>query len=57
MATNSDYTISYDPGVQGFPSFYSYAPDWMIGMNSYFYTFKGGNVFRHNTNETRNQYY
>jgi len=54
---NSNYTISYDPGVQGFPSFYSYAPDFMIGMNSYFYTFKGGNVFRHNTNEIRNQYY
>jgi hypothetical protein len=54
---NKEYTLSYDSGVKGFPSFYSYNPDWMIGMNNYFYTFKGGNVFRHNTNETRNQYY
>lgn len=54
---NANYTLSYDSGVKGFPSFYSYNPDWMIGMNNYFYTFKGGNVFRHNTNETRNQYY
>jgi hypothetical protein len=54
---NTIYTISYDPGVGGFPSFYSYQPDWMIGMNNYFYTFNGGDLYRHNTNETRNEYY
>lgn len=32
-------------------------PDWMIGMNNYFYSFKGGNLFRHNVNETRNNFY
>ena len=57
LQNNCTYTISYDPGVQGFPSFYSYQPDYMMGMNSYFYTFKNGNLYRHNTNETRNQYY
>tara|TARA_R100001591_G_scaffold100423_1_gene106883 strand:- start:1054 stop:1890 length:837 start_codon:yes stop_codon:yes gene_type:complete len=51
------YTLTYDSGVQGFPSFYSYFADWMIGMNNFFYTFKGGNLFRHNTNPVRNQYY
>ena len=51
------YTLSYDNGVKGFPSFYSYNPDWMIGMNNFFYTYKGGNLYRHNVNETRNQYY
>jgi hypothetical protein len=29
----------------------------MIGMNNYFYTFKGGNLYRHNVNETRNEFY
>jgi hypothetical protein len=29
----------------------------MIGMNSYFYSFDGGNLYRHNTNETRNNFY
>ena len=52
-----NYTLSYDSLSQGFPSFYSYHPDWMIGMNNFFYTFNGGNVYRHNTNESRNQYY
>jgi hypothetical protein len=52
-----NYTLTYDEGVQGFPSFYTYYPDWMIGMNNYFYTFKGGNLYRHNVNENRNTFY
>jgi hypothetical protein len=51
------YTLTYSEGVKGWPSFYSYFPDWMIGMNNYFYTFKNGNLYRHNTNEVRNNYY
>ena len=51
------YTLSYDNGIKGFPSFYSYFPDWMIGMNNYFYTFNKGNLYRHNVNEVRNNYY
>lgn len=52
-----NYTLSYSGGVQGFPSFYSYYADYMIGMNNYFYSFNKGNLYRHNTNEVRNQYY
>ena len=50
-------TLVYDEGVNGWPSFYSYDPDYMIGMNNYFYSFNGGNLYRHNTNETRNNFY
>ncbi len=53
----SEYTLTYDSGVQGWPSFYSYLPDWMIGMNNYFYTFKGGDLYRHNVNAVRNNFY
>ena len=52
-----NYTLTYSESTQGFPSFYSYFPDMMIGMNNYLYSFKGGNLYRHNTNETRNNYY
>lgn len=52
-----DATITYSPLVSGFPSFYSYNPDFMLGCNSHFYTFKDGNLFRHNTNERRNNFY
>jgi len=50
-------TLSYSDGVKGWPSFYSYIPEFMVGMNTYFYTFKNGRLYRHNTNERRNEYY
>jgi len=52
-----EYTITYSESVKGFPSFYTYYPDFMIGMNQYLYSFKNGALYRHNTNETRNNYY
>ena len=53
----ADYTLTYSPDVEGWPSFYSFIPDFMIGMNNYFYSFNGGNLYRHNTNAVRNQFY
>ena len=53
----ANYTLTYSEGAPGWVSFYSYYPDWMIGMNNYFYTFKGGDLYRHNVNETRNNFY
>ena len=52
-----DYTLTYSEGVAGWVSFYSYYPDWLIGMNNYLYTFKGGNIYRHNTSQSRNTFY
>ena len=57
VPTGIPYTLSYSEGVKGWPSFYSYNPDFMIGMNNYFYTFAGANLYRHNTNEARNNFY
>jgi len=55
--TKANYTLTFSPPAEGWPSFYSYVPEWMQGMNQYFYSFSGGNLWRHNTNETRNNYY
>jgi len=52
-----EYTLTYSESAGGFPSFYSYIPDKIIGMNNYLYTFKSGDLYRHNVNSTRNQYY
>ena len=57
MAIETLQTLSYNNDSKGWPSFYTYYPDYMIGMNSFFYSFKGGNLFRHNTNTLRNNYY
>ena len=52
-----NYTLTFSPSAKGWPSFYSYIPELMQGMNQYFYSFSGGNLYRHNTNETRNEFY
>ena len=54
---SQNYTLTYSETSKGFPSFYSFFPDYMIGMNQFFYTFKGGNLFRHNTNNDYNTFY
>jgi len=51
------YTLTYSEKAKGFPSFYSYNPECMIGMNNFFYSFKNGQLYRHNTNELRNNFY
>lgn len=53
----AEATITYAPANKGWTSFHSYFPEWMIGMNSNFYTFKGGNMWKHYNNNTRNNYY
>lgn len=50
-------TLTYSNESKGWPSFYDYLPDFMMGMNQYFYTFNEGNLYRHNVNEVRNNYY
>ena len=45
------YTVTYSPSLPdrgGWPSFYGYNPEFMIGMNSDFFTFKNGNINIHN---------
>lgn len=51
------YTLTYSEASQGWPSFYSFYPDWMIGMNQFFYSFKGGNIYKHNVNPLHNTFY
>lgn len=51
------YTLTYNKNVEGWTSFFSYHPDMMIGMNGSFYSFKGGELYKHNTNVNRNTFY
>ena len=50
-------TFSDDKRTPGWPSFYTFYPEYIKGMNGYLYTFKDGNLWRHNTNSLRNNYY
>tara|TARA_R110002167_G_scaffold233626_1_gene438844 strand:+ start:5876 stop:6622 length:747 start_codon:yes stop_codon:yes gene_type:complete len=52
------YTLTYSENANGWPSFYSFVPEKMIGMNNVFYSFKGGNLYKHNSNSVdRNNFY
>jgi|TARA_R110000824_G_scaffold31328_4_gene102036 hypothetical protein len=57
MPHHDCHTLSYSEDVKGWPSFYSFCADYMVGMNGFFYTWSGGELFRHNTNPLRNTYY
>lgn len=54
MATE---TVTFSERSQGWTSFWSFKPEWMIGLNGSFYTWKDGCLYRHNTNATRNAFY
>lgn len=49
-------TISYDEGNGGWTSFHSYTPEWMTRLGTKFYTFKGGNLYEHDTG-SRTRFY
>ena len=54
----SNQTVTYSESVQGFPSFYSYIPEKILGMNGFLYTFKNGKLYQHNDSTVqRNEYY
>ncbi len=56
MAEN--YTLTYSSSAQGWPSFYSYFPEFIKGMNQFLYTFKNGNLYQHNAPSVpRNNFY
>jgi len=54
----AQFTVTYSESVQGFPSFYSFIPEEMIGMNNRFFSFKGGELYIHNSDDVdRNNFY
>ena len=50
-------TISFSEDTKGWVSFHSYHPEWMARLGYSFYTFKNGNIYKHDTNSIRNEFY
>lgn len=58
MDCNKDKTITFDESVKGWTSFHTYSPDWMLGMNNKFFSFKNGELYIHDSDEVpRNTFY
>ncbi len=53
----STYTIAFQPQIDGFTSFFSFEPEMMAGLNNYMYSFKNGQIWKHNINTLRNTFY
>lgn len=58
----ADYTLTYNDSVnpdgRGWTSFWSFIPDGMLQLNNEFYTFKDGQLYRHNASTVnRNNFY
>lgn len=50
-------TLTFSNKAEGWTSRWTYRPEWMIGLNSTFYSFKNGDLYEHDTNTTRTQFY
>ena len=58
VATGKGNTLTYDEMVKGWTSFHSFTPDFMVGMNNMFFSFNGGELnIHHSDNVPRNTYY
>lgn len=59
LASNQNYsTLSYDEGVRGWTSFFSYKPDQAFSLRSSFYTMKNNNLWLHySSNVNRGSFY
>lgn len=50
-------TISYSNDVQGWTSFWTFIPEYMVFMSNEFYSFRDGNLYIHNKNPRRTVFY
>jgi len=58
MAQNSNETLGFSELNKGWTSFYSFIPEEMVNIKSDFFTFKNGNVYKHNIKgASRNTFY
>ena len=55
--TNTDYTVSFDDGNNGWISFYSYKPNFGFSLNARYYTFNKIDIYEHYISNLRNYFY
>tara|TARA_R110000737_G_scaffold97057_1_gene131151 strand:- start:1856 stop:6166 length:4311 start_codon:yes stop_codon:yes gene_type:complete len=50
-------TLSFSESAKGWTSFKSFIPEKGLSINNNYYTFKDGDLWKHHTNATRNNFY
>ena len=51
------YTLSFDERASGWTSFYTYKPGFIFSLKNNYYTVSDSELYRHYSNEVRNQFY
>jgi len=54
---NSEVTLSFSERAKGWISFKSFVPESGVSINNEYYTFKGGEMYKHHSNLNRNTFY
>ena len=55
--TLDNTTVSFSEKVNGWTSFKSFLPESGVSLNSQYYTFKEGDIWKHHVNARRNNFY
>ena len=55
--TSFKKTISFSEKVTGWTTFQSFIPEDGLSINNEYYTFKNGDLYKHHSNPTRNNFY
>lgn len=54
----ADQTLGFDERPKGWTSFYSFSPEWMLGLNNKFFSIKDGQLWLHDSQTAdRNNFY
>ena len=54
----ADQTLGFDERPKGWTSFYSFSPEWMLGLNNKFFSIKNGQLWVHDSQTAdRNSFY
>jgi len=54
---NDPKTVSFSEGIKGWSSFKSFHPQSGLSINMNYYTFEKGKIWKHHSNQTRNNFY
>ena len=55
---SNDYTLTFSEYVNGWTSFHSWVPEFMVNMGGDFFSFKSGQLYKHHAKEAeRNTFY
>ena len=50
-------TVTFSEGIKGWSSFKTFIPESGVSINNNYYTFKNGSLWKHHSNEVRNDFY